>query len=142
MRQLPCKQCGRTLPEDRFDKNKGFATGRRSRCKECVSDEVRKHKQDYISKHHDAIVARDRLRWPKRRATHKRARRGNDDPYKRRCRMALRDAVKSGKVKKPLRCSECQWVGRLHGHHNDYSKPLEVIWVCPICHGKIHRKYA
>jgi len=26
------------------------------------------------------------------------------------------------------------------GHHFDYSKPLEVIWLCPVHHKDMHRK--
>ena len=27
-------------------------------------------------------------------------------------------------------------------HHEDYSKPLEVMWLCKKHHGERHRKYA
>ena len=27
----------------------------------------------------------------------------------------------------------------LHGHHEDYSQPLEVVWLCAPCHGLRHR---
>ena len=46
-------------------------------------------------------------------------------------------AIKSGKLKR----SDCEVCGRLtniQGHHEDYSKPLEVIWLCPPCHKKLH----
>ncbi len=27
----------------------------------------------------------------------------------------------------------------VHGHHDDYSKPLEVRWLCNVHHGEAHR---
>ena len=27
-----------------------------------------------------------------------------------------------------------------HGHHIDYKKPLEVIWLCPLHHTAIHKR--
>ena len=49
-------------------------------------------------------------------------------------------AVKSGVLIKPKRCPQCGKKGRIHGHHNDYSEPLEVKWLCPLCHTRIHRE--
>jgi ribosomal protein S27AE len=48
-------------------------------------------------------------------------------------------AVKQGKLKKPTVCSMCGKSGLMMGHHNDYSKPLDVIWVCWECHNNIHK---
>ena len=28
---------------------------------------------------------------------------------------------------------------RVHAHHDDYSKPMEVRWLCPRCHHAWHR---
>ena len=55
-------------------------------------------------------------------------------------RRTLHAAVASGEVIKPTQCSECGNVGTMHGHHDDYSKPLAVDWLCSACHGLRHRK--
>lgn len=35
------------------------------------------------------------------------------------------------------RCGSCELV---HAHHDDYSRPLDVTWLCPIHHGERHRE--
>ena len=53
-------------------------------------------------------------------------------------RNAVKVAIRSGKlIKKP--CEVCGET-KVHGHHDDYSKPLEVRWLCPKHHGLEHRK--
>jgi len=59
-------------------------------------------------------------------------------PEKDRSGKLLRKAVKKGKIKKPNECEKCKDNGKLQGHHEDYTKPLEVIWLCKKCHNKIH----
>lgn len=51
-------------------------------------------------------------------------------------------ALKLGILKKPNECTECGSNIKIEGHHEDYSKPLEVIWLCKSCHTKRHSKYA
>jgi len=66
----------------------------------------------------------------------------NRDKY--RARQAVRRAVKAGKLDKPARCQLCgtspERRESLHAHHHDYSKPLEVEWLCKKCHSKEHVK--
>jgi len=57
------------------------------------------------------------------------------------CRIVLARAVRSGKVIKPSACRDCKTRCCPEAHHNDYSKPLEVIWLCKQCHSALKRKH-
>jgi hypothetical protein len=54
----------------------------------------------------------------------------------------LRKAITDGIIKKPDKCSGCGKDGGIEGHHADYDKPLEVLWVCTPCHRLEHLKLA
>lgn len=59
-------------------------------------------------------------------------------PEKWAVRRKLQTAVKTGKIIKPLICDTCKENKVLQGHHEDYSKPLDVMWLCSKCHAKRH----
>ena len=53
----------------------------------------------------------------------------------------VRAALKSGELVRPDSCSRCGRSGVasdgrsiIQAHHHDYSKPLEVEWICSACH--------
>lgn len=43
------------------------------------------------------------------------------------------------KAKMKSNCEYCGETEGLHKHHEDYSKPLEVVTLCNDCHHKLHR---
>ena len=51
-----------------------------------------------------------------------------------RAKDAVKKAIQRGKLIRPKKCSRCGKGGRIEGHHPDYSKRLEVIWLCKKCH--------
>lgn len=59
-------------------------------------------------------------------------------PEKRAAQIILMNALRTGKIPKPGFCSMCKKQCNPEGHHSDYSKPLEVIWVCKSCHAAFH----
>ncbi len=62
------------------------------------------------------------------------------DVYKERARRNLYKAVTRGKILRPNECSKCLKQCKPEAHHTDYSKPLEVTWLCNICHRHMHGK--
>ena len=55
-------------------------------------------------------------------------------------RNKLTAAIQKGTLMRPKTCSLCKKEDLIEAHHPDYSKPLEVLWVCRKCHCKIHGK--
>jgi transcriptional regulator with XRE-family HTH domain len=54
-------------------------------------------------------------------------------------RARLNHAVRMGKLKRPDECERCGADSRLvEAHHADYSRPLDVEWLCPACHSAEH----
>lgn len=48
---------------------------------------------------------------------------------------SVRRAVANGRLVKPAECSECSTAGvEIQAAHSDYSKPLDVRWLCRSCH--------
>ncbi len=60
-------------------------------------------------------------------------------PLKASARTKLRYAVKTGKMIKPVECESCKQQKPLQAHHSDYSKPLDVKWLCKSCHWDEHK---
>jgi hypothetical protein len=55
-------------------------------------------------------------------------------PEKQKAWWTFSNALRDGKLIQPDACSKCGKLGSVDGHHPDYSKPLEVIWLCRACH--------
>jgi hypothetical protein len=51
---------------------------------------------------------------------------------------AIWKAIRSGELVRPDACGMCGKKCKPHGHHADYTKQLEVVWVCPKCHKELH----
>ncbi len=121
-----CSHCGEVKMDSEFDtyrKNgKLYFT---SWCRNCRVSAHREYaKRDYVMDKHriDSLLA---LRDPKNSA-------------KLLARRILLKAIKSGRVKRQP-CRVCR-SPRSQSHHFDYSKPLEVIWLCDHHHKVEHSK--
>ena len=57
---------------------------------------------------------------------------------KRKAHSAFSRAIREGRLVRPSACSGCGGEKRVEGHHPDYSRPLDVEWLCRQCHAARH----
>ena len=62
-----------------------------------------------------------------------------ENPKKYKAVYAVSNALRDGKITKAVQCENCGSNDKLEGHHHDYDKPLDVVWVCNPCHREIHK---
>lgn len=57
-------------------------------------------------------------------------------------RKTVANALKMNKLQRPQECFDCGDFCIPEAHHKDYSKPLEVVWLCKKCHESLHHPIA
>lgn len=62
-----------------------------------------------------------------------------DQPARRAAHKAVEYALKRGDLT-PQPCERCGDAVGIHAHHDDYSQPLAVMWLCPKHHRERHRE--
>lgn len=127
MKEKQCSTCKLIKPITDFWKNKQHPDGYNYTCRVCyrLIDRKRYYKNYELN----------------REKRNQKSMRGDKKyPEKNKARRLLVYAVRMGRVLK-LPCEVCG-VLQTEGHHQDYTKPLEVNWVCKLHHHeKYHRKY-
>lgn len=134
MKQKQCFKCNETKPLSEFSKHKGMADGHLGKCKQCAIEYAKKHRLENL----ESVRAYDRKRGNRQSKEYsKHYRKNNPEKYK--AHNAVNNAIRDGKLKKGMCCEECGEIERrLHAHHDNYSKPLQVKWLCPGCHKQHH----
>lgn len=135
-----CKRCGIEKDIDDFYKHKEMGDGHLNICKECKRLYSAWYNSTDRGKATDARrnKKKKRISYKKNRITKYRI----ENREKSKAHSAVNNAVKSGKLIKSKICEVCKKPNKyIHGHHEDYSNQLDVIWVCPKCHIKIEGRY-
>jgi hypothetical protein len=133
-----CTKCKLNKERSEFHKNKTKRDGLQSWCKVCKIPldtklnkkrsieykrkvKVKYYNTDNGKEHRYADKLRSREAHPKMHIAH----------------QCVYRAIKSGRlIKQP--CEECGET-EVEAHHDDYSKPLDVRWLCMEHHKKLHR---
>jgi len=110
-----CRLCDEEKPLDRFHRNDTYIGGRASACMSCVAERA------------------------SAKCTVGRRRRSKLRPAKVAARNAINNAINQGRLVR----GSCEICGNAnaHGHHDDYSKPFEVRWLCRQHHDEWHRRH-
>lgn len=163
-----CCHCKRELDESCFYKNKSSKDGLHPECKDCVfnrthteefkkkqiiyrsSEKFLKKNRNRCKKYYNKpekrkrILSRNKKWYESHERNYKKIneyghkyRMNNKDKIK--CRSLLNYAIKKNKIIRPKKCSNCGKSGRIIAHHDDYSKPFDVIWLCSKCHVNLHK---
>jgi hypothetical protein len=133
-----CFKCNEIKEISLFYKHVAMADGHLNKCILCTKLDALSYRNANLEK----IRAYDRERGllPHRIALSlavSRAWRG-EDKRRTRCHNAVARAIKKGRLTR-LACEKCG-SNKSVGHHEDYDKPLDVIWLCDICHKQRHKE--
>ena len=151
-----CYRCNTEKDISDFYKHSQMADGYLNKCKKCCKKESTKNRVENI----DYYTEYDRKRFqedPRVRERHERYRKSEkgilsinksrqkwlDDELnaiRRKSHNILNSHIRNNKLIKPNVCQLCdEESSRIEGHHYDYSKPLDVFWLCRLCHVSVHR---
>jgi hypothetical protein len=123
------KQCGRckeSKPLSEYNKDKYTKSGYRSQCKECMSKERDKMKDYY-------------KQWREQEEIKEIYRKYRKERYF--LNKKKSDARNKARVlTSPDKCEKCLIIAKVQAHHDDYDKPLDVRWLCPLCHTAWHKE--
>jgi len=134
---MRCSICGIERAEDEFVRDKRLKSGRRAYCIYCQ----RKwdNERYYRSKQRRYEERKAQLQIPEIRV--RRQEWLKQYYWKRRDKFLalakVKYALKTGRLIRPNYCEGCGIECKPQGHHDDYSKPLEVKWLCQKCHDEL-----
>lgn len=131
IRKCRCSMCKEFKGIDKFYKYRKSPSGCQGYCKECDNKRVRDRSRYFLSYHFSR----------KNKEQYKKKNREKVRTYnKKECNQEKINARKLAKkaFKKPQPCEICGDIGEQH--HTDYSKPLDIQWLCRKHHLEIHKK--
>jgi len=136
-----CSTCNSVKSTINFHKNKTRSDGLQDYCIECMKI----YRREWRNKNFNRIRHKERNRAKQYRLNNrekinqKKKKRRKQNPKMLHAQLKVYDAItRTKKLKKPNNCSLCGLTENICAHHEDYSKPLDIIWACAKCHKQIH----
>jgi ribosomal protein S27AE len=137
-----CSKCKLKLDTTCFYKNNYTKDNLGSYCKICSRDS----KNKWAEKNKDKLREKEKKYLKEYLPKYNRTERGKEVNKRKKFNIKHRikylawrntgHAIKTGKLKRKP-CEDCGEI-KVEAHHNDYSKILNVRWLCSKCHHKEH----
>jgi len=133
-----CFKCKTVKPLIDFYKHYAMADGHVNKCKECNKKDVTKNRGKKIDYYREYDRIRAKIPERQKAASEISSAWRKADKRRTKCHNAVTRAIQSGKlIRQP--CIKCGNEKSL-AHHEDYDKPLEVMWLCQPCHKQRHKE--
>jgi len=133
-----CFKCKTIKPLEEFYKHSKMADGHVNKCKECNKNDVTSHRNKNLEKVREYDRARGKI--PERIKAQVEINKAwrAEDSRRVVAHSAVSRAIREGRLDRNpcVRCGEAKSVA----HHEDYDKPLEVMWLCQPCHKQRHKE--
>jgi hypothetical protein len=132
-----CFKCQRVLSIDNFYVHRQMKDGHLNKCKDCAKKDVSSCYRQNIEDRRAYEKNRNKRQYRKQQFANYHRSYIEKNPLKYKAHNAVSNALRDGRLFRPSNCSVCGIQCKPHAHHEDYNKPLDVIWVCARCHRKI-----
>ena len=154
-----CKECNRKISREYYAKNREKANQKRKQLyhdnrekflesakkryqenREKIRERANKYnktpeRREKNRKYTLAYSKKNREKISKKVLDYKRK-----NPEKSKAHQYVLWGLKLEVLKRPEECADCLRILKVEAHHEDYSKPLEVVWLCRLCHMHRHNK--
>jgi hypothetical protein len=133
-----CFKCQTVRPLTEFYKHPAMADGHVNKCKECNKNDVLEHRLKNIDRirEYDRVRGKNAKRMKSAAEISKAWRK--EDSRRGICHNAVRRAIRNGTLIR-LACEKCG-NEKSYAHHDDYDKPLDVMFLCQPCHKQRHKE--
>ena len=135
MKTKPCRDCHAEKPVTDYYSHPCTADRLLAQCKECHKSAVRKNRKKKVLYYRTYDILRYSADPERRAAARRTAKRCPSSKHRSAHKAVHRAILRGALIRQP-----CEVCGRkdTHGHHDDYSKPLDVRWLCPPHHHEVH----
>jgi len=127
-----CKVCRLAKDREYYKKSPEIVLAKHERWAKRNPEKILKNQRAYYERNKEKIL--DKIRVSRKKNGY-----ANTKAYRKRNREKIELAIKFRQLIRPISCEKCKNNCTPQAHHHDYTKPLDVVWLCRKCHAEEHR---